>query len=113
MDKIETIIKEIFKGNEAQIKSRLLGGMMNETYIVSHDKKNYVLFVPQGNANEIVNREEEKFVQNIAYNLGITSKNIYFNTTNGIKCHEFIEGQSLNKTEDFDYDKISKLIKWT
>ena len=111
MKNIQDTINTIFTNKNATIKTRLLGGMMNETYIISSNEKDYVLFVPQGNANDVVDREEEKFVQNIASNLGITSKNIYFNVESGIKCHEFIEGSSLNLINDFDYEPIAKMLK--
>lgn len=84
---------------------------MNETYIVSVDNKDYVLFLPQGNANDLVDRSEEKFVQKIASNLGITSKNIFFDTDTGIKCHEYIHGDSLNKIDNFNYDEVAKILK--
>jgi len=111
MQSIESLLQSIFKSENAKIESRLLGGMMNETYIVSFSNKKYVLYIPQGNANEIVNRNEEKFVQKIASDLGVTSKNVYFDTASGIKCHEFIEGESLNKVDDFAYEKIANLLK--
>ena len=111
MENLETILKEVFPNKEATIKSRLLGGMMNETNIITSEGKDYVLFFSQGNANDVVDRNEEKFVQKIASDLGITSKNIYFNVDTGIKCHEFIGGTSLNKINEFDYDAIAKMLK--
>ena len=111
MENLETILKEVFPNKKAELKSRLLGGMMNETNIITSEGKDYVLFVPQGNANDVVDRNEEKFVQKIASDLGITSKNIYFDVDTGIKCHEFIGGESLNKINEFDYDAIAKMLK--
>lgn len=111
MKKVENILLEIFGDKKATIKTRLLGGMMNETYIVTSEGKDYVLFIPQGNANEVVDRKEEKFVQKIASDLKITSKNIYFDIESGIKCHEYIDGTSLNKIDEFDYQKIAEMLK--
>lgn len=111
MKNLEDTLSQIFPNKTATIKTRLLGGMMNETYIVSCEGKDYVLFIPQGNANDVVNREEEKFVQKIASDLGVTSKNIYFDTKSGIKCHEYIEGTSLNLINEFDYDSVAKTLK--
>ena len=111
MENINTILSTIFPNKNAIIKSRLLGGMMNETYIITCDNKDYVMFLPQGNANDVVNRNEEKYVQKITAELGITSKNVYFDVNSGIKCHEYIEGVSLNKIDDFDYDDIAKILK--
>lgn len=111
MKNLETVLKDIFGAKTANVKTRLLGGMMNETYIITCEGKDYVLFLPQGNANDVVDRKEEKFVQKIASDLGITSKNIYFNVEEGIKCHEYIDGESLNKIDEFDYDAIAKMLK--
>lgn len=111
MLKIEEILNKIFGDKNAKVKTRLLGGMMNETYIVTANNRDYVLYLPQGNANDVVDREEEKFVQKIASDLNIASKNIYCDTTKGIKCHEYIEGESLNKISDFDYEKIAIILK--
>ena len=111
MNSINNILEKIFPNKNATLKTRLLGGMMNETNIVTCEGKDYVLFIPQGNANDVVDRKEEKFVQKIASDLGVTSKNVYFNVDSGIKCHEFIDGVSLNKIEDFDYDAIAKTLK--
>ena len=111
MKNLETILKEVFPNKTATLKNRLLGGMMNETNIITLEGKDYVLFVPQGNANDVVDRNEEKFVQKIASDLGITSKNIYFDVKTGIKCHEYIAGESLNKIDEFDYDAVAKMLK--
>lgn len=111
MKNIDSLLAQIFPGKNAQIKTRLLGGMMNETYIVNCQNKDYVLFIPQGNANDVVDRNEEKFVQKIASDLGVTSQNIYFDIEKGIKCHEFIPGTSLNLISDFDYEKVAEMLK--
>jgi len=111
MEKIDELLSTIFKGKDAHIKERLLGGMMNETYIVSCGEKDYVLYIPQGNANDVVDREEEKYTQSICSDLGITSKNIYFDTKSGIKCNEYIPGISINKVNEFDYEKIANMLK--
>ena len=111
MKNLDTLLKEIFPNKTAAVKERLLGGMMNETNIITCEGKDYVLFMPQGNANDVVDRNEEKFVQKIASDLGITSKNIYFDVKTGVKCHEFISGVSLNKIDEFDYDAVAKMLK--
>lgn len=111
MKSINEILKVVFQNESAIVEERLLGGMMNETYIVSFECKKYVLYIPQGNANEVVDRNEERFVQKIASDLGVTSKNLYFDIASGIKCHEYIEGESLNKVDNFNYEKVAILLK--
>ncbi len=99
-------------GNNAEIISPVLGGMMNISYLVKdkNDKK-YILYIPTEQANEMVDRKLEKEHQRIVYELGITSKNIYFDTETGIKINEFIEGQSLDHIADFDYEKIAEIFR--
>ena len=109
-DNIEILLKEIF-GEGARILSPLVGGMMNQSYIVSYDRKKYVLYISTEQANEMVDRELEKENQKLVIDLGITSKNFYFDTNRGIKVNEYIEGNSLNNLQQFDYQKIADLFK--
>lgn len=95
----------------AKIVAPLSGGMMNLSYIIENDNKRYVLYLSTKQANEMVNRELEKENQRLIYTLGITSKNIFFNTKKGNKINEFIDGVSLDKTDAFDYEKIAKLMQ--
>ena len=107
---LNELLKEIFKG-DAKIVSPLVGGMMNQSYIVSYEGKKYVLYVSTEQANEMVDRELEKSNQKLIIDLGITSKNIYFDTKKGIKVNEYIEGNSLNNLPDYDSKKVAKLFK--
>ncbi len=102
-------IKKIIKSEITSIEP-LLGGMMNESKLVTTSKGRFVLYLPTTQANEMVDRKLEKSDQLIAYSLGVTSKNIYFDTTTGIKVNEFIEGHSLDKVNEFDYSKIATLL---
>lgn len=99
-------------GKGSTIIRPLIGGMMNQSYVVSDiNKKEYVLYVSTEEANKLVNRDLEKENQSIVYSLGLTSKNVYFDVINGIKINEFIHGSSLDKVETFDYEKIATLFK--
>ena len=75
----EKLIKDVLS-SDAFILSPLVGGMMNESSIVSSNGKKYVLYVSTEQANEMVNRDLEKDNQSLVYSLGITSKNVYFDT---------------------------------
>lgn len=97
-------------GNETEIVSELLGGMMNEAYIVRNGNDKYVYYISTAQANEMVDRKLEKETQNIAYNLGITSENVYFDLEKGIKINRFLDGNSLNKINEFDYKKVAELL---
>lgn len=99
-------------GEGAEIIDSVTGGMMNISYLIKdkNDKK-YILYIPTEQANEMVNRLLEKETQKIIYELGITSKNIYFDETTGIKINEYIEGTSINKIDEYDYKKLATLFR--
>ena len=108
---ILTFINKIL-GEGSSIISPVLGGMMNVSYLLKDkDGKKYILYLPTEQANEMVDRPLEKEHQRIVYELGLTSKNVYFDTETGIKINEFIDGQSLDKEYEFNYDKVAGLFK--
>ena len=113
MEKSEilTLINKVL-GPNSDIVSPLVGGMMNISYIVKDGNgKKYVLYISTEQANEMVDRPLEKEHQQIINSLGITSKNVYFDVKKGIKINEFIEGNSLDKVEKFNYQKVATLLK--
>ena len=97
-------------GDDAHIISELVGGMMNEAYIVQNKDGKFVYYISTAQANEMVDRDLEKETQNIAFSLGLTSENVYFDKVKGIKINRFLEGDSLNHLDDFDYQKVAKLL---
>lgn len=103
------LLKQVI-GNDAEIVSELVGGMMNEAYIVKSAKGKFVYYISTAQANEMVDRNLEKETQKIAYDLGITSENVYFDLEKGIKINRFIEGNSLNNINEFDYKKVAELM---
>ena len=104
-----SVLKKVFKENY-KVLSPLVGGMMNKSFIVEKDNKRYVLYISTEQANEMVDRPLEKIHQKIAFDLGITSKNVYFDEKNGIKINEFIDGSSIDKVNEFDYKKLAVLF---
>ena len=106
----EEIIK-IILGDTARIVSPILGGMMNNSYLVENQDKQYILYIATEQANEMVDRKEELNHLEMVYELGITSKNIYFDVSNGIKINEFIPGSSLNHLQEFDAVKTAAILK--
>ena len=110
MQKINNILSEIFE-NEVKILFPIHGGMMNQSFVVESKNKKYVFYVPGNNANEMVDRELEKYNIDLAYHLGITSKNVYFDTEKGIKVNRYIEGNSLNNINQYDYAKIAIMLR--
>ena len=106
----ENIIKK-YLGESAQIEKQILGGMMNGSFLVDYQDKKYVLYMPTPQANEMVNRKEEKRHLDIVYPLGVTSKNVYFDIPSGIKINEFIEGESLNNLDNYNEEKVADILR--
>lgn len=109
LEKHLKLLKSVI-GEDAKVESTLVGGMMNEAYIVSSKKGKFVYYISTAQANEMVDRKLEKETQGIAFDLGITSENVYFDLDNGIKINRYIEGSSLNKIDEFDYKKVAELF---
>ena len=109
-NEILEIVNSIFKG-EGKIIEPLVGGMMNKSFIVEYYNDKYVLYVSTEQANEMVDRQLEKDNQKLIIDLGLTSKNFYFDVNKGIKVNEYIEGLSLDKAESYDSKEVAKLLK--
>ena len=103
------LLKKVL-GDDAKVVSELVGGLMNEAYIVQNKEGEFVYYISTAQANEMVDRDLEKETQNIAFSLGITSENVYFDKVKGIKINRFLEGDSLNHLDEFDYKKVAKLL---
>ena len=103
------LLKKVL-GRDAIVESELVGGMMNEAYIVKTNEGRFVYYISTAQANEMVDRKLEQETQNLAYKLGITSVNVYFDLEKGIKINRYIEGSSLNKIKEFDYKKVAELL---
>lgn len=111
---MDNFLSEIFKNDPIIKQERLYGGMMNESSLLTTKTgKQYILYMPTKQANEMVDRNLEKECQSLSFSLGITSKNIYFDVEKGIKINEFIQGESLNRlnNKDIDVNKVAALLK--
>ena len=109
LDENLKLLKDII-GDDAKVISSLQGGMMNEAYIVESHLGKFVYYISTAQANEMVDRALEKKTQNITYELGLTSENIYFDLEKGIKINRFIDGDSINHVEDVDFKKVAELF---
>lgn len=83
---------------------------MNKSSVIEYNGKKYVWYTPTKQANQMVDRKLEKENQQIVSDLGITSKNLVF-FEDGMKINEYIEGDSLNHLDEFDYSKIANMLK--
>lgn len=85
---------------------RLLGGMSNYTCVIQdEDNKLYTFRFPGKNAENFVDRNEEKFNLNLLNDFSLTNQTVYINVENGIKISKFIEGEILSQ---LDYKKYLK-----
>lgn len=109
LDKYLSLLKRII-GDDARVISSLQGGMMNEAYIVESSKGKFVYYISTAQANEMVDRVLEKKTQNITYELGLTSENVYFDLEKGIKVNRFIEGDSINHIDDVNFKEVASLM---
>ena len=107
---VQDILSSALSSN-ATVISPLVGGMMNRSFVVQDNNKKYVLYISTEQANEMVDRKVERNNQMIIYDLGLTSKNVYFDIDKGIKINEYIEGSSLDKADSFDSKKVASLLK--
>ena len=86
------IVNKIFN-NQGTIIEPLVGGMMNKSFIVEYYNDKYVLYISTEQANEMVDRQLEKDNQKLIIDLGLTSKNFYFDVekvsklTSSLKVH--------------------------
>ena len=104
----DILTKEIGEGYT--LESRHYGGL-NISYVL-RDKNNerYVVYLPNGIANKLIDRKAEEYNTDAVVNLGLTSEYIYFDTTRGIKIKRYIEGTSLDNEKDIDYDRVADLL---
>jgi thiamine kinase-like enzyme/choline kinase/predicted transcriptional regulator len=73
------------------------GGMTNKNYKIAIKGENYVVRIPGNGTQNIINRSEEKYNSELASQLGINPKQLYFNEANGMKITAFIpNAETLN-----------------
>lgn len=105
--------KNVLNAEEVTIKSRLLGGMSNYTYVVEADNNLYTLRILGENAEKFVNRHEETNNIKLFESLNITNQTIYFDEETGLKISKYVEGTPLSETDPnlYPYKKIAEVLK--
>lgn len=87
-------------------KIERLGGLTNHTYRVLVSEREYIIRIPGEGTEEIINRNHECISTNLACQLGIDSKLIYFNEK-GMKVCEYIpDAKTMSATLLKQRDKI-------
>jgi len=106
---MEEIIKEgvlkLFdiEDQDINIKSRLLGGMSNFTYIVDVDSKRYTYRIPGKNAEKFVDRKEEIANVSRVNHLGLNNDTLVLDMETGHKIASYVEGKPLFELGIEDY----------
>lgn len=72
-------------------KSRFAGGLTNYNYIMNIKGTEYVIRMPGGMTNQMIDRKIEKANNQIASELGVNSECIYFDEVSGIKISLYIQ----------------------
>lgn len=87
-------ISEIFKVNVDEIKdiTALKKGMTNHSFIFNCKGKKYIMRIPGEGTEQLIKRNEEAAVYQVLADKGICDNIIYFNSSNGYKITEFLEG---------------------
>ena len=100
------LLKKVL-GSDVVVESELVGGMMNEAYIVKNKEGRFVYYISTAQANEMVDRKLEKETQNIAYSLGITSENVYFDLEKVAEL--LVKYHTSTKKTSVYYDPLGRL----
>lgn len=87
--------------------TRFPGGMSNFTYLVQdrETKEKFVYRYPGDGAFNFVDYEQEQAALTEAFNLGLTSETVYFDSEQGIKLAKYVEGHNLT-TQEIDYQLV-------
>ena len=108
---IKDILEQVF-GDNYSIACRLSGGMNNISYLIDYPNgKKYILHIPNGKINKLINRKNEQLNQKLTSDLGLTGVSLYFDVNRGIRIYEYIPGTTLDKCESVDYEKMVDLLK--
>lgn len=113
-NKIINIAAEVFNTSpdEIRIEYRLLGGMSNYTYVISHNNKKYTIRILGDGAELFVDRIAEKHNLDLVTKLGIVNDTIYFNTETGVKVSKYISGSYITSDNvHLFYDEVAKLLR--
>ena len=100
-NKIKKIASDVFKTSPDKIKIeyRLLGGMSNYTYVISHNDNWYTIRILGEGAEIFVDRKAEEHNLKEATKLGIVNETVYFNVKTGVKISKYIKGEYITAEE--------------
>jgi len=106
-------VKKILNTQAVCVKTRLLGGMSNYTYVVAAAGALYTFRLPGEYAEYFVDRNLEKANIALMEQLGITNKTVYLNVNDGKKLAHYVEGHPLStfQSADYPYHLVAEILK--
>jgi thiamine kinase-like enzyme len=107
---IKDLVKKVFAEDYQEQKTRKLGGLTNHNYLISIRSGNFVVRLPGKGTEEMINRSHEHISSNLANELDIDAKLIYFDDKTGIKISRFIEGAVTMTAETLSTDENLILV---
>ncbi|MGI6782070.1 MAG: phosphotransferase [Acholeplasmataceae bacterium] len=113
-NKIKKIAAKIFKVNQDEIKIeyRLLGGMSNYTYVISHNNNKYTIRILGEGAEIFVDRVAEEYNLAQAESLGIVNETVYFDVKSGVKISKYIKGEYITSENVSNYyEKVAQVLR--
>ena len=98
---VQTKLRLVFNDDSIIFdKSRFAGGLTNYNYIMNIKGIEYVIRLPGGMTNLMIDREVEKANNRIASEFGLNSECIYFDEISGIKISVYINnGKNIAQTD--------------
>jgi len=110
MKQVIDIIKNL-TGKDADVKSRLMGGRSNLTFVVLIDNEKYTFRIPGKNAEEFVDRVDELNNINTVDDLEINNKTELLDTKKGYKLAKYVKGTTLQENDDLHHLEVTSLLK--
>lgn len=104
--KSEKILQQI--DPRLNIVDRFVGGMSNQTYLVSDDKHLYTFRLPYDEGKVFCNFHTEHRTLNLIAPLEINAKTYFFDESTGIKISEYVAGHNLTT---INYIEVSRVLK--
>ncbi|QOX64079.1 phosphotransferase [Anoxybacterium hadale] len=88
-------------------RSRFAGGLTNYNYIMEIQGKEYVVRLPGGMTNQMIDRKIEKVNNTIACDLGLNSECYYFDDISGIKISVYLKNsKNIAQADPCDFVNI-------
>ncbi|MDR1782193.1 MAG: phosphotransferase family protein [Bacilli bacterium] len=110
----EELIRRFIKerlNKDADIVTRLMGGMSNYTYVIEIEGKKYTFRVPGKGAEHFTNRVQEVEIMDSIAKYNFLPQPIINDVATGYKVAPYVEGKILSDIENKPLDAIAATLK--